>query len=229
MGVKGFFIFRTVAFTLTQGGRKGYNLLNCTASETMTLATFFIAIVLLGPGAVRAGTLAVNSALSGAAQEAQGSSQASPDNQKAPSQPPAASSNSKPCSSAANSASSDCKPSAKPKKKHHASSGQTKSDSGPSKTVVRNGGTGESSVAISSGEDEKQAARLKETNQLLDAADLNIKDVAVRGPNASQQETIKQIRGYMDQARAAAKSGDVDRAYNLANKANMLAADLNGH
>ena len=92
--------------------------------------------------------------------------------------------------------------------------------------MVRNGGTGESTVSISSDEGQ-QAARIKETNRLLAAADLNLKDVAVRGLNASQEVTIKQIRSYMDQAKAAANSGDVERAYNLANKANMLAADLN--
>lgn len=68
---------------------------------------------------------------------------------------------------------------------------------------------------------------MQETNRLLAAADLNLKDVAVRGLDANQEATVKQIRSYMDQAKAAASSGDVERAYNLANKANMLAADLN--
>lgn len=83
-------------------------------------------------------------------------------------------------------------------------------------------------MAISSDEGQRQAARIKETNRLLDAADLNLKDVAVRGVNPNQEITIKQIRSYMDQAKAAENSGDVERAYTLANKANMLAADLNG-
>lgn len=93
--------------------------------------------------------------------------------------------------------------------------------------MVRNGGTGEPSVTISSDEGQRQAARMQETNRLLAAADLNLKDVAVRGLDANQEATVKQIRSYMDQAKAAASSGDVERAYNLANKANMLAADLN--
>jgi hypothetical protein len=188
----------------------------------MSLATFVLGIGLLLTSVARVSALVVSISQAAQVQDAQGSARAAASDQKTQSQP-------QPCTSTSTPSSSDCKPSAKPKKKHRTSSASTKSDAGPSKTVVRNGGTGESSVAISSGEDEKQAARLKETNRLLDAADLNIKDVAVREPNASQQETIKQIRGYMDQARAAVKSGDVDRAYNLANKANMLAADLNGH
>lgn len=182
----------------------------------MSLAAFVVAISLLWTNVARVSALAVGTVQSGQAQNTQSPS-------------PPASADTKSCTPDSSSASSDCKSPAKPRTKHHTSSGKAKADAGPSKTVVRNGGTGESTVAISSGQDEKQAARLKETNRLLDAADLNIKDVAVRGPNAGQQETIKQIRGYMDQARAAAKSGDVDRAYNLANKANMLAADLNGH
>jgi len=137
---------------------------------------------------------------------------------------------SKPCSEAQSKSTvqSDCKAtSGKPKSKKQPGHKTAKSaDTGASKTVVRNGGTGESTVSISSDEGQ-QAARIKETNRLLAAADLNLKDVAVRGLNASQEVTIKQIRSYMDQAKAAANSGDVERAYNLANKANMLAADLN--
>jgi len=141
---------------------------------------------------------------------------------------------SKPCSQSQSGSTSkaDCKPDTpgKPKTKKQQAHGGAKSPStGPSKTVVRNGGTGEPTVAISAGESQRQASRIKETNRLLAAADLNLKDVAVRGLNASQQTTVKQIRSYMDQARAAANSGDLERAYNLANKANMLAADLNAH
>ena len=83
-------------------------------------------------------------------------------------------------------------------------------------------------MAISSDEGQRKA-RIDETNRLLGAADLNLKDIAVRGASASQEVTIKQIRSYMDAAKAAVNSGDIERAYNLANKANMLAADLNGH
>lgn len=139
---------------------------------------------------------------------------------------------SKPCSQSGSTSKADCKTATpgKPKTKKQQAHGGAKSPSTrPSKTVVRNGGTGEPTVAISSGESQRQDSLIKETNRLLAAADLNLKDVAVRGLNASQQATVKQIRSYMDQAKAAANSGDVERAYNLANKANMLAADLNAH
>lgn len=138
----------------------------------------------------------------------------------------------KPCSQAQSKSSSetDCKTtSSKPKGKKPAPHKAAKSaDASPSKTVISNGGTGEPSVAISSDEGQRQAARIRETDRLLAAADMNLKDVAVRGLNASQGVTVKQIRSYMDQAKAAENSGDVERAYTLANKANMLAADLNG-
>jgi cytoskeletal protein RodZ len=133
----------------------------------------------------------------------------------------------KPCSAEQSKSQPNCKTTpSKPKKTTHKAA--KSSNTAPGKTVVRNGGTGEPSVAISSEESQRQAARIRETNRLLDAADLNLKDVAVRGVNPNQEITIKQIRSYMDQAKAAENSGDVERAYNLANKANMLAADLNG-
>lgn len=148
--------------------------------------------------------------------------------QNQPKNPPTAIS--KPCSEeqSKSTSQSDCKATpAKPKTKKRSTPKAAKSaDTATSKTVVRNGSTGEPDVSISSDEGQ-QAARIKETNRLLAAADLNLKDVAVRGLNPSQEVTIKQIRSYMDQAKAAANSGDLERAYNLANKANMLAADLN--
>jgi len=40
---------------------------------------------------------------------------------------------------------------------------------------------------------------------------------------------VKQIKSYMEQAKGAAKDGDVQRAYNLAVKANLLSAELAEH
>lgn len=152
----------------------------------------------------------------------QGSAQAESNAQEKPAPAPV-----KPCSTAQSKSQSNCKTTTG--KQHKSARKASKTAEGPAgKTVVRSGGTGEPSVEISSEEGQRKAARIKETNRLLDAADLNLKDVAVRGANPNQEITIKQIRSYMDQAKAAENSGDVERAYNLANKANMLAADLNG-
>jgi hypothetical protein len=97
----------------------------------------------------------------------------------------------------------------------------------PTKTVVRNGGTGDAKVAISPGMSDQQASqKLQNTNRLLSSTDANLKQIAPRQLNTSQRDTVKQIKSYMDQAKVAVSKGDVERAYNLASKANMLSADL---
>lgn len=190
------------------------------------LAMIVTALLLLSPN------------VTGAVGAVSGSAQTGQTQQEPPSSAPAAPENhgqktaTKPCSEAQSKSPSQsgCKASSsKAKSKKPTAHSTTKSaDSSSGKTVVRNGGTGEPSVGISPDEGQRQAARIQETNRLLAAADMNLKDVAVRGLNASQEVTVKQIRSYMDQAKTAENSGDVERAYTLANKANMLAADLNG-
>lgn len=194
----------------------------------MTLARIVVAALCLLPAQMGWSSQAgPNAGQSGPAQSAQPSSTTG--NQQQKSSQPCSDMQRPDTSQSGSNAKSDCKATAsKPaKKKPQAHSAQKPHDDGPSKKVVRDGGSGQPTVAISSAEDQKQASRIEETNRLLDAADNNLKDVAVRGLNASQEVTVKQIRSYMDEARAAASSGDVERAYNLANKANMLAADLN--
>ena len=99
----------------------------------------------------------------------------------------------------------------------------------PTKTVVRNGGASDTKVAISPGMSDQQASqKLQKTNRLLSSTDANLKQIEPRQLSASQQDTVKQIKNYVDQAKEAANKGDVERAYNLASKANMLSADLVG-
>jgi hypothetical protein len=101
---------------------------------------------------------------------------------------------------------------------------------GKHKTVVRNGGTNDSSVNLSPGVSAQQASRQQDsTNKLLATSDANLKKIAGRQLSASQQDTVKQIESYMYQAKTAANGGDVQRAYNLAVKANLLSAELAGH
>ena len=76
--------------------------------------------------------------------------------------------------------------------------------------------------------DQEASQVLKSTNQLLASADANLKQIASRQMDGAQQDTMRQIKSYMEQARTAAKNGEVQRAYNLANKANLLSADLVG-
>jgi hypothetical protein len=138
-----------------------------------------------------------------------------------------------PCSSGKNSISSkttDCAPSAVGKQKHrkHPPSSAAKSETG-STTVVHNGSTSEPIVAISPTQTQQQASQeLSTTTQLLANADANLKQVARRQLSNDEEETVKQIQVYMVQARTAIKNGEAQRAYTLANKANLLSADLAG-
>jgi hypothetical protein len=45
----------------------------------------------------------------------------------------------------------------------------------------------------------------------------------------TQQDSVSQIRKYMEQAKTAEDEGDVQRAQNLASKALMLSDDLLKH
>jgi hypothetical protein len=140
----------------------------------------------------------------------------------------------KPCPAGAKQGSSstpDCPPKKKKAKKPATTeTPAAATDGGPSKTVIRNGSTAEPSIEIAPSVNEQQASReSRQTNQLLATTEANLKTVSSRTLNATQQDTVKQIRNYMDQARAAEGDGDLQRAYNLANKAKMLSADLVGH
>jgi hypothetical protein len=128
---------------------------------------------------------------------------------------------------------SDCKqtksPAAKTKKHHKphpaAAPPATPAGTGPPKTVVRNGGTAEPTVDLSPG---RNPHEIESTHQLLAISDANLKKISGRQLNANQQDTVKQIKSYMEQAKAAANDGDVERAHNLAVKANLLSAELVG-
>jgi hypothetical protein len=121
----------------------------------------------------------------------------------------------------------DCKPASGKRKKHQHAQPVQSSDTGPSKTVVRNGSTPEPSVAISPDvSDQETVRKLNSADRLLASADANLKQLAGRQLTTSQEDTVKQIRVYMEQARTAERNGEVQRAYTLANKANLLAADL---
>jgi len=116
-------------------------------------------------------------------------------------------------------------PSKKPPKKKSPGKAAT-----PSKRVVRNGSAPDPTVQISPEVSQKQASnQLQNTNQLLAATEGNLKTMAERGPNASQQSVMRQIRQYMDQAKEAADQGDPQRAHNLALKAHLLSLDLLKH
>ncbi len=77
--------------------------------------------------------------------------------------------------------------------------------------------------------EEQASSQRQSTSQLLAATDANLKQISSRQLNATQQDSISQIKKYMEQAKAAEKAGDVQRAHNLASKAVMLSDDLAKH
>jgi hypothetical protein len=167
------------------------------------------------------------------------SAQTPSDQEKAPDQSPTrpqppCSANSQPGSAVK----TDCKP-AEPAaakiKKHHRNHKELPPagmppDTEPPKKVVPNGGADDPKVSLSPGLNREQAShQVESTKQLLAASDANLKKISGRQLSANQQDTVKQIKSYMEQANKAADDGDPQRAYNLAVKANLLSAELAGH
>ena len=132
----------------------------------------------------------------------------------APSQPPAVTPGCQANSQAGSTAKPDCKPTQSAKaKKHHetqkvvapaappAPAGTT-----PEKKVVENGGTDEPPVDLSSGVNQKQASeQAKRADELLASSDANLKKISGRQLSASQQDTVKQIKSYMEIGRASCR------------------------
>jgi hypothetical protein len=48
----------------------------------------------------------------------------------------------------------------------------------------------------------------------------------LKGLSASEEETLGEIRSYVNQSRKATSEGDFERAYNLATKAHLLSDAL---
>jgi hypothetical protein len=125
-------------------------------------------------------------------------------------------------------------PSAKTKKHHGTHKAvepaATAAGTPPTTRIVNNGGTEEPAVDLSPEMNRQQALQqANRADQLLADSDANLKKISGRQLSASQQDTVKQIKSYMEQATTAKKDGDVQRAYNLALKANLLSAELAGH
>jgi len=111
-------------------------------------------------------------------------------------------------------------------KKHQPSTAAADSTTASTK-VVPNGGTTDPIVAISPTQSQQQASQeLNTTNELLTNADVNLKELGRRQLSTDEEEIVKQIQVYMQQARTAVKNGEAQRAYILANKADMLSTDL---
>lgn len=122
------------------------------------------------------------------------------------------------------------KKTASKKRHHHKKKSPGDSSTGTEKKVVKNGGTADPVVQLAPGISAEQASNQRQsTAQLLSATDDNLKQLASRQLDSTQQDSVSQIRKYMEQAKTAEAAGDVQRAHNLASKALLLADDLVKH
>jgi hypothetical protein len=97
----------------------------------------------------------------------------------------------------------------------------------PEKKIVHDGGTTEPPIQLVGGPGGAQASQQRDTtDQLLGSVENNLKKVAGRQLNSSQQEMMTQIQQFIEQSRAAVAAGDMERGHNLAMKAHLLSAEL---
>jgi outer membrane biosynthesis protein TonB len=100
-------------------------------------------------------------------------------------------------------------------------------DDAPAKVVVPNGGATDPKVQLAPKVPRQQASEQRQKiNELLASSDTNLQKLSARQLSTDQQDVVRQIRVYMKQAKEAAAGSDLQRAENLATKANLLAQDL---
>jgi hypothetical protein len=108
------------------------------------------------------------------------------------------------------------------RKKHPASEGGE-----PQRKVIHRGGTVEPTTQLAQGMTEEQATRQRETtNRLLATTDASLQKLSGRQLTKDEQDTVAQIKRFMQQVKAADSAGDLQRAYKLAVKAHLLSDAL---
>jgi len=73
---------------------------------------------------------------------------------------------------------------------------------------------------------QESSAAQQETNANLTSAEKNLETVHGRNLNPVQADMVSKIRGFIDDARGAARGSDWTRARNLAKKAQLLSEEL---
>lgn len=105
-----------------------------------------------------------------------------------------------------------------------------KNKSGPTTTVVREGGVSESNALLLPSMTQEQAASQRQhTNLLIAATEASLQKLSNRQLTEAQQSTRDQIRAFVQQSKDALDIGDIQRGHNLALKARMLSDDLVQH
>lgn len=123
----------------------------------------------------------------------------------------------------------DCAAS-KGKKRNSKRKAAAQDATGPRKKVVRNGSTADPVVQLAPSVTDQQASQQRQsTTQLLAATDANLSKISARQLSSSQQDMVNQIRNYVQQAKEAEKAGDLQRARNLAFKAQLLSDEVLRH
>jgi hypothetical protein len=119
---------------------------------------------------------------------------------------------------------------AKSKRRNSKRKAAAQAATGPKKTVVRNGSTADPVVQLAPSVTDQQASQQRQsTAQLLAATDANLNKISARQLTSGQQDMVNQIRNYMQQAKAAEAAGDLQRARNLAFKAQLLSDEVVRH
>ena len=95
------------------------------------------------------------------------------------------------------------------------------------KKVVHRGSTAEPNAQLTPSITDEQAVRQRQnTNNLLASTDASLQKLSGRQLTQDEQETVGQIRKFMEQVKEADKEGDLQRAYKLAVKAHLLSDAL---
>jgi hypothetical protein len=95
------------------------------------------------------------------------------------------------------------------------------------KKVIHRGGTVEPTTQLAQGMTEEQAAHQRETtNKLLATTDASLQKLSGRQLSKDEQDTVTQIKRFMQQVKTADAAGDLQRAYKLAVKAHLLSDAL---
>ena len=148
----------------------------------------------------------------------------SPDSAQPPASSPAGATAQKPGSKPTPSAG------AKAKKRRRKHKPAPQPGAGPTKVIVRHGSTPDPTAQLSPSFTQGQASHQRQnTTRLLAATDANLTKISSRQLSSSQQDMVNQIRKYMEQAKAADATGDLQRAHNLALKAQQLSNELVKH
>lgn len=97
----------------------------------------------------------------------------------------------------------------------------------PAKIIVSHGGATESSIQLEGGSGGKGASQQRDaTAQMLGTTENNLKKLNGQQLSQSQQESVTQVRQFVEQSKTALASGDTERARTLAWKAKTLSEDL---